>query len=1336
MLIQVFDSNSGNTNINVINIAPAVVIKAPSGGIFGPVNIRVSNGRGPAGNSALWVQDGFGILQQVSTLAFANENNVSFGFNGAFITASIVGGGASLSFQNGGGVSFTNNAGTVNASVRTDYIITANSSLFQLAGNYLTTAMRSDNGSNFVAITNSSLFQLSGNYLTTAMRSDAATLSNVMVSAPNGSTLKSQIVFNNSNGFTFSLTNGSIVGSYTVPNVPAQSSLVFSNANGVTFGTVGSTLTASVKTDYQSSNANYLTSQSNAAFSASGGSSTFQTLNFANSNGFTFSNSAGSIIASYTVPSTAGLLSAFKISASATSLNLSAITFANSNGFTFGLSNNSVMTASYTVPSIAGLISAINISAGATSANLSAVTFGNGNGVSFGITNSIITASIAAASNPNISFFATGNTQGSSSSVLNASSLLFNAQGSLTIGFSNGSLQFSAPNAITTARASTDAIGLNTAQSNVTWTVNSSGLSFDARGYAGTGTTFAGANISGSITHNSVGLNLSLSVAAPGAANVNFSAGSTSSGIAAVTFSNANGVSFGLGTGASAGVITATVVTSYQPAGAYLTTAMLSNAATISNIKISGGGNSSLVSSFNLSNANGVTWGFDGTNISASVVTTYQPAGAYLTTADLSQNSSKYFQNWKLTGNTAGTTSSAQGTDFWLSGGNGVTLSGSSNSIVFSVATNYQSQGAYLTTAMLSNAATISNINVSAGASSLNLSAVTFANSNGISFGLSNNSVITASYTVPNVPAQTNQNISWFATGNTQGSSSSVLNASSILFNAQGSLTIGYSNGSIQFSAPNALTTAMASNANTSFVGLNSALTANGVSATINSSGISLNFPAFLTTQAGQAFSASGGSSTFSTLSFNNANGFTFSNVGGAVQGSYTVPTQSNQNISFFATGNTQGSSSTVLNASSLLYNAQGSLTIGFSNGSLQFSAPNAITTARASTDAIGLNTAQSNVTWTVNSSGLSFDARGYAGTGSTFAGANISGSMTINSVGVNLSFSVAAPGGGGGMNVSAGTASANLQSIIFANGNNISFGLGTGASSQSLTASVAASYAGGANWFALGNTTQNSSSALNTSAYSLNGLGGMTVGFSNNSIQLSVPAQSSLQATGAVSISTNGSTISIGVPSMLTQSAYQVLPFGMQSTLSTLGNGTVAIMPMYQPEFFSVSAANVFASMTASAVASSVGATLSVYAGIYSRNGSTLSLLTSGSTNYQFTNTSTASTASIVGMKKLSIPFSYNHTFTGDVWVAFMSRLSTVGNAILGVTNMMHTAATAMTMGGLIGEVVNVSKQIIPGMGFMSVTSAAMPSSIAFSAIVGSNGLNFPYMNFVNYTA
>jgi hypothetical protein len=67
------------------------------------------------------------------------------------------------------------------------------------------------------------------------------------------------------------------------------------------------------------------------------------------------------------------------------------------------------------------------------------------------------------------------------------------------------------PAYLTTARASTDAVGLNTAQTNVTWTVNSSGISLNAGGYAGTGftsTTTAGTQIKA--THDTAGLSMAV----------------------------------------------------------------------------------------------------------------------------------------------------------------------------------------------------------------------------------------------------------------------------------------------------------------------------------------------------------------------------------------------------------------------------------------------------------------------------------------------------------------------------------------------------------------------------------------------------------------------------------------------------------------------------------------------------------------------------------------------------------------------------------------------------------------------------------------------------------
>jgi hypothetical protein len=75
----------------------------------------------------------------------------------------------------------------------------------------------------------------------------------------------------------------------------------------------------------------------------------------------------------------------------------------------------------------------------------------------------------------------------------------------------------------------------------------------------------------------------------------------------------------------------------------------------------------------------------------------------------------------------------------------------------------------------------------------------------------------------------------------------------------------------------------------------------------------------------------------------------------------------------------------------------------------------------------------------------LSNQSSAFAGTGTSATNASI----TLNSNG--LAISVAAPGGGGAVNFSAGTASNNLQTVVFSNSNGVSFGL----NGSTITASV-----------------------------------------------------------------------------------------------------------------------------------------------------------------------------------------------------------------------------------------------------------------------------------------
>lgn len=298
-------------------------------------------------------------------------------------------------------------------------------------------------------------------------------------------------------------------------------------------------------------------------------------------------------------------------------------------------------------------------------------------------------------------------------------------------------------------------------------------------------------------------------------------------------FSNANGVSFG----SSNGAITASVQTNYLTTamasnrgsdfvqatagfagtsasgtvasngisvsiGPYITTGMLSNAATISNIRLSAGTTSNLASAFTIADSNGISFGLNGGTLTATVKTDYQTAGAYLTTAALS-NHSHGNPTLALT-NLTGTTASAS---------NGFTLSLSGNAAGGGDAIR----------------------GIAANGSTASTNTVNFSNSNGISFGFG-------------------------AAGN-----STVLTASH-----------------------NALTTARASN---DAVGLNTALTANGVALTVNSSGLSLNIPAFLTTAAQSDHSHGNPTLALTNLSGTTAsasNGFTLSLAAAAPSGAAT----------------------------------------------------------------------------------------------------------------------------------------------------------------------------------------------------------------------------------------------------------------------------------------------------------------------------------------------------------------------------------------------------------------------------------------------------------------
>lgn len=847
---------------------------------------------------------------------------------------------------------------------------------------------------------------------------------------------------------------------------------------------------------------------------------------------------------------------------------------------------------------------------------------------------------------------------------------------SMTANSSGLSLNF--PAFLTTARGSNDAIGLNTAQTNVTWTVNSAGISLNASGYAGTGytsTTTAGTNIvatnntaglslafpamlttaaasnhshgnptlaltnlSGTTASASNGLTLSLSAAAPGAATLSGYAVSNTTNSTSGTFPGI--VSFGGYGGISLGVSNGTVQVSGPDLTSLSVTGALSASSNGSTISLGVGtvtasiiGNTTQTSTgtINLnalvfSAAGGGSMGFSAGSIIVSgaaagggVAVTISDAASSATIGRLA------FTN--LNGVTLSLSTGAAGSH---------TIVGSHNALTTAAASNHSHGNPTLALT--------------------NLSGTTASASNGLTLSLS-------------AAAQTNQSaIKGFGvsdTGATAGNTGISTGVDWVLAGSQ-SLTLSQS-------------------------------TAGGGPNTVW-----IQHPAWLTTAA-----ASNHSHGNPTLALTNLSGTTASASNGLTL-SLSAAAQTNQSaIRGFGvsnTGVTAGNTGISTGIDWVLAGSQ-SLTLSQSTAgggpnTVWIQHPAWITTARASNDAIGLNTANTNVTWTVNSSGLSINAAGYAGTGTSITGG---AAITLNSVG--LAFNGASLAG---------------TSTTF-NGANISGSMTHNTLGLGLSLSVAPPGAATITAYAVSNTTQSTSGTIPGSVMSFQGAGGNSVGVSNGSIIISAPGTSSLVAAADISISTNGATITIS-RTKGTASGYS--PYAdLIYEMTQLGQGVLILDPMRVGD---VQFDRVMVPIYNTNSSNSSGShTLSFWAGLYSRNVSTLSLYGSASTTYAVTHSGTQGVyASLSGLRLLSIPWTTTIA-DGQYWFGLVSR-TTSGGANGSWSQLRISAGIATDLQGLFSAAANTTVQITLGQGSYTATTSGMPASIGFTQLQGSGSGNY----------
>lgn len=720
------------------------------------------------------------------------------------------------------------------------------------------------------------------------------------------------------------------------------------------------------------------------------------------------------------------------------------------------------------------------------------------------------------------------------------------------------------------------------------------------------------------------------------------------------------------------------------------------------------------------SNSNGVSFGMNTAGVITATVTPGAAAGigavqlpnTTYTSGTVNFINSNGISFGSTTG--GGVTASYNSTQF---AGNGTTFAGTN------VSGSMTLNSAGLNLAL--SGPNESGIGLSAAGSSQTAGNIVFSNSNGVSFGM-NGSTVTAS-----VAAGGGGGINASLGGNTSGALALV--STGTLFLAGGNnITLSQNGNSVTVSGANA------GGAQTGISGLQVSNTtytsgtvtfqnANGISfGSSGANGISASYTVPSTAGLLSAINLSAGttSGNLSAVTFSNANGVSFGLNASTVTAS--VAAQSSQTEAIFIAGNsTAQSSQSTYTVGSLNISGAGVVSVGWSSNSLIISSP-------ATTGLTLLSAGMSTGGNTAGTTGLASNQLVLAGGNNiTLSGSTNAGSMTISIAGGagagGVGFGVSTAGntagstgtvttgnvvlvGSGPISLSQSTGAAGSAATITINAPATSSISATGFVSLSVNGSTISIGANALTAYAVSNTTLSTTGTVNGTALSFAGAGNASVGVSNGSVVVSVPVSSQL-------------------------SLAQAIPWDV-TTLTQIGQGSVQVYPAVNPQPFSASRADVMVwnSMSSSSNSSHAGA-ISINVGLYTRNGSTLSLATSGSQSYAWTDTSGGSFSLISGLRQLSVPVNVNFP-GGDVWAAVMSQTGST-NANWFTAQNVVAQGQATQFNGVMGSASSATLQLSPGMGVFSTTSAALPSSMAFSQITGlgqsSTGAN-AYMSPVQF--
>lgn len=366
-----------------------------------------------------------------------------------------------------------------------------------------------------------------------------------------------------------------------------------------------------------------------------------------------------------------------------------------------------------------------------------------------------------------------------------------------------------------------------------------------------------------------------------------------------------------------------------------------------------------------------------------------------------------------------------------------------------------------------------------------------------------------------------------------------------------------------------------------------------------------------------------------------------------------------------------------------------------YTSGSVIFSGGGNITVG-TNANTITISAGDQKFSAGVSNVGNTAGATGVSGTRLVLVGTNnVTLSQTTDANGNTISISAAGAGAGGfsagvsNLGNTAGSTGVSGTRMVLVGTTNISLSQSTDANGNTVSFSANPAFSAGVS--TAGNTA--GSTGVSGTRLVLVGTGGITLS----------------QSTDA-----NGATVSV-VPADVTYSYFNPQDAFVQ-VLMNQGLNTLQIQPMQAPNV-QFDRVVIPAYMSVSGT-STWSVSLTWRFGVYTRNASTLSLLSSVSLSTAITYGSTGS-ASFGGIRLHTLGLTGTLS-ASQYWVGVVSSTATGGAA--GTLSNMMASQLNTNFSGIFGAVSSATQQYTRGLGSYTVTTGAIPASIAFSQINGTN--------------